>query len=116
LSAREDSGQAAVELIGAAALLTIVGLATFQVLAAGHAMAVADGAAEAAALAMANGKDPDEAVEAATPGWPRRAVQVKHGGGAVRVTLTPRTPLAMLRGRLHVSADAWVRRPAAAEP
>ena len=100
------------ELIGAAALLTIVGLAAFQVLVTGHAVAVADGAAEAAALALANGEDPDEAVKAATPGWPRRAVRVKHDGGAVRVTLAPRTPLGILRGRVRVAAEAWVRTPA----
>ena len=109
-------GQATVELLGAAALLAIAALAAFQVLAAGQAAAVADGAAEAAALALANGRDPHEAATEAAPGWPRRAIRVERRGGTVRVTLTPRTPLAMLRGRLHVSADAWVRRPAAAEP
>lgn len=108
---RAERGQAAVELIGAAALLTIAGLAVFQVLAAGQTMAVADGAAEAAAIAVTNGEDPEEAVEAATPGWPRRAVELERRGGAVRVTLAPRTPLGILRGRLRVAAEAWVRRP-----
>ena len=111
MKAGGESGQAAVELIGAAALLTIAGLAAFQVLAAGHAMAVADGAAEAAAIAVANGADPDRAVRAATPGWPRRAVALERRGGVVRVTLAPRTPLGILRGRLRVAAEAWVRRP-----
>jgi hypothetical protein len=100
-----------VELIGAAALLTVAGLAAFQVLAAGHALAVADGAAEAAAIAVANGEDPRSAVKTATPGWPRRTVALERRGGAVRVTLAPRTPLGILRGRLRVAAEAWVRRP-----
>jgi hypothetical protein len=110
---RPERGQAAVELVGAAALLVIAGLAAFQLLAAGHAAAVADGAAEAAAMALANGRDPAQAAAAAAPGWPRRAMRVERDGGAVRVTLAPRTPLGMLRGRLRVSAEAWIRPPAA---
>ena len=101
------------ELIGAAALLALAGLVAFQVLATGHAVAVADGAAEAAALALANGDDPERAAGAAAPGWPRRAMRVDRDGGAVRVTLTPRTPLGILSGRLRVSGQAWIRRPAA---
>ena len=106
-----ERGQAAVELVGAAALLTIAGLAAFGVLSAGHAVAVADGAAEAAALALANGHDPERAARAAAPGWPRQAVRLQRDGGMVRVTLVPRTPLGILRGRLRVTAQAWVRRP-----
>jgi hypothetical protein len=108
---RAERGQATVELVGAAALLAIAGLAAFQILAAGHAAAVADGAAEAAALALANGGDPERAAAAAAPGWPRRAMRVEHEAGAVRVTLVPRSPLAILRGRIRVSGEAWVRRP-----
>ena len=106
-----ERGQAAVELVGAAALLTIAGLAAFGVLSAGHAVAVADGAAEAAALALANGHDPEPAARAAAPGWPRQAVRLQRDGGMIRVTLVPRTPLGILRGRLRVTAQAWVRRP-----
>jgi len=113
VSPRAEHGQAAVELVGAAALLALAGLAVFQILAAGHAAAVADSAAEAAALALANGRDPDRAARAAAPGWPRRALRVERAGDAVRVTLTARTPLAVLRGRVRVSAEAWVRRPRA---
>jgi hypothetical protein len=111
-TAQPQGGQAAVELLGVAMVLTIAGLATFQILAAGQAAAVADGAAEAAALALANGSDPESAATAAAPGWPRPAVRVEREGGTVRVTLTPRTPLGILRGRLRVTGDAWVRAPA----
>jgi hypothetical protein len=111
-----EGGQAAVELVGAAALLAIAGLAAFQILAAGHAIAVADGAAEAAALALANGRDPERAAGAAAPGWPRRAMRVEHHGGAVRVTVVPRTPLGILRGHLRVRGEAWVRRPEGRPP
>jgi hypothetical protein len=111
-SGRAEAGQAAIELIGATALLVVAGLAAFQVLAAGQAVAVADGAAEAAALALANGQDPERAAGAAAPGWPGRAMHVERERGAVRVTLMPRTPLGILRGRLRVTARAWVRTPA----
>jgi hypothetical protein len=106
-----EGGQAAVELVGVALLLTIAGLVAFQVLAAGQAVTVADGAAEAAALALANGNDPDRAAATAAPGWPRRAVRVERAGGAVSVTLAPRTPLGILRARLRVTSRAWVRPP-----
>ena len=108
---RSDEGQAAVELIGAAVLLALAGLVALQLLAAGHAAAIADGAAEAAALAVANDRDPARAAAAAAPGWPRRAVRTEQRGGAVRVTVEPRTPLGFLRGRLQVAAESWVRRP-----
>lgn len=97
------------ELLGAAALLALAGLAAFHILAAGQAAAVADGAAEAAALALANGRDPEQAAAAAAPGWPRRAIRVERNGGEVRVTLVPKTPLGIVRDRLRVTGAAWVR-------
>jgi hypothetical protein len=108
-----EPGQAAVELVGVAMIMALAGLVAFQVLAAGHAAAVADGAAEAAALAVANGRDPGRAAARATPGWPRRAVRVERDGGAVRVTLAPRAVLGILRGRFRVTGTAWARPPGA---
>ena len=52
-------GQATVELVAAAVALMIAALALFQVLAAGRMAAIADGAAEAAAIAVVNGRDPE---------------------------------------------------------
>jgi hypothetical protein len=109
---KHEGGQAATELVAATVLLAVTGLVALQVLAAGHAAAVADGAAEAAALALANGRDPGQAADAAAPGWPRKSVRVEQRGGHVRVTVAPRTPLRVLRGRLRLSAEAWVRSPA----
>ena len=109
---RGEGGQAAVELVGATTLLALAGIVALQVLAAGHAAAVADGAAEAAALALANGRDPERAAAAAAPGWPREAVRVEQRGGHVRVIVAPHTPLRVLRGRLRLGAEAWVRPPA----
>ena len=99
------------ELVGAAALLTIAGLAAFQVLAAGHAVAVADGAAEAAPRAPRERARPGARRPRGGAGMAAPRVRVERDGGTVRVTLAPRTPLGILRGRLRVTAEAWVRRP-----
>jgi hypothetical protein len=52
-------GQASVELVAAAVALMVAGLAVFQVFVAGRMSAIADGAAEAAAIAAVNGDDPE---------------------------------------------------------
>ena len=106
-----DRGQASVELVGAGLLLVVAALAAFQILAAGQAASVADGAAEAAAIALVNGRDPESAARAAAPGWARDEVQVRTRGERVIVTLAAPAALRALRGRLRVSADATVRRP-----
>jgi len=109
------SGQASIELVGGALGLLAVALAGFQLLAAGYAAVMADHAAEAAALALANGREGRPAAQAAVPGWPARATRVRVDGGAVRVTLVPPSPLGFLRGRLAAHATATVRRSADAQ-
>ena len=52
--ARED-GQATVELVAALPALLLTGLLVLQLLATGYALTLADGAAEAGALALASG-------------------------------------------------------------
>jgi hypothetical protein len=47
-------GQASVELVGVAGALLLASLIAFQLLAVGYAVVMADHAAEAAALALAN--------------------------------------------------------------
>lgn len=104
-------GQASVEMVGAVVALAVGALALFQVLAAGRTAVVADGAAQAAAMALVNGRDPAEAARAATPGWPGRRVHVREHAGRVRVTLDSPAALRSLRAPLRVSAEAVVRRP-----
>jgi hypothetical protein len=104
-------GQATVELIGSAAFVLLTGLVALQLLAAGYAAAMADNAAEAAALAIANGRDPVREARAALPGWPARAVAVRARQGRVGVELSPPSPLGFLRRHLRVSATATVREP-----
>jgi hypothetical protein len=85
------------------------GLVAFQLLAVGYGAVMADHAAEAAALALANGHDPEAAVRSAVPGWPGSATRVARAGGRVTVTLTAPSPLRFLRDRLAVTGEATVR-------
>jgi hypothetical protein len=102
-------GQASVELAGGVAAVLLVGLIGFQLLAVGYGAVMADHAAEAAALALAVGSDPDEAAAAAVPGWPQNALRVRSAADRVEVTLLPPTALSFLRGRLAVTGAAAVR-------
>ncbi len=106
-----DRGQASVELVAAALALVIGGLAVFQVLAAGHAASVADNAAEAAALALVNGGNPEAAARAAAPPQARRGLRVSRQAGHVTVTLRAPAALHLLPGHFEVTARAAVRRP-----
>jgi Flp pilus assembly protein TadG len=106
-----EAGQASVELVAAALALVIGGLAAFQVLAAGHAASVADNAAEAGALALVNGGDPEAAARAAAPPWARRGLRVSRQAGQVRVSLQAPAALRLLPGHFEATAHAVVRRP-----
>ena len=112
VSGRESahaSAQAAVEVVAGSLATLLAGLVALQLLAAGYAVVMADHAAEAAALALANGRDAAGAARAAVPGWPEAATEVAVRGGTVSVTLRPPTALGFLRGRLAVTARAAVR-------
>ena len=110
-----NPGQASVELVGGLAALLLLALVGFQLLAVGYGAVMADHAAEAAALALANGSDPDEAARAAVPGWPKDALRVRSAPDRVEVTLLPPSPLSFLRGRLAVTGEAAVRQTPASE-
>jgi hypothetical protein len=107
----DDRGQASLELIGALPLLAAVAIACFHLLAAGHASALADGAAEAAAIALASGGRAERAAREAVPGWASDRLDVAVAGGRVTVRLRAPTPIAALSGALEMSSTAWVRRP-----
>jgi hypothetical protein len=102
-------GQASVELLGGAVAVLLLGLVGFQLLAVGYAAVMADHAAEAAALALANGADPGEAAAGAVPGWPRRAMRLRREDGRLRLTLLAPSPLRFLRERLAIRSEAVVR-------
>lgn len=107
-----ERGQASVELLAAVPALLLAGLVSLQLLAAGYALTLADGAAEAGALALAAGRPPAAAVRAALPGWAERRVRVDVSGGRVAVRLEPPSPVPGIAERLASESEAWVRRPA----
>ncbi len=104
-----EEGQATVELVAALPALLLAGLLALQLLAAGYALTLADGAAEAGALALAAGRPAAGAARGALPGWARDDVDVSVRGGTVTVRLRPPSPLPVLADRLAVSSSAAAR-------
>lgn len=105
-----QSGQASIELLGAVPVVLVLGLVLFQLLAVGYASVLAGSAAEAGALALAGGSDPEAGVREALPGWSRVHARVTVTGETVRLRLLPPSPLAALARRLEVKAQASVER------
>ena len=108
------SGQASVELLAALPALALAAALAIQLLLVGYSLTIADGAAEAGALAGAAGRDAREAAREALPGWARGRSEVSAGEGRVRVEIRPPTPLAALADALTISSEAWSRPPGAA--
>jgi hypothetical protein len=102
-------GQASVELLAGIPALALAGLVAFQLLVTGYSLTLADGAAEAGALADAAGNDPERAARDALPAWARGRATVSSKGGRVVVDLRPPAPLPALAERLEVSSEAWAR-------
>lgn len=86
---RRQRGQATVEIVAMLPLLAVATLAVLQLLAAGVAREMAGHAAEAGAVAIAQGHDAREAARAAVPAWSRRGIAVRVSGRRVRVRLRP---------------------------
>ena len=104
-----ERGQATVELVAALPALLLAALVALQLLVAGYALTLADGAAEAGALALASGGSATEAAQAALPGWAEDDVAVGVEGGRVSVRLRPPSPIEALSERLAVSSSAAAR-------
>lgn len=105
----EAEGQATVELIAALPALLLAALLALQLLAAGYALTLADGAAEAGALALASGGSAEEAAREALPGWAEDDVAVAVEGGEVSVRLRPPSPFEAIAERLVVTSAASAR-------
>jgi hypothetical protein len=103
------SGQAAIELVAAVPALLLAALVALQLLATGYALTLADGAAEAGALALASGQPAVAAARDALPGWAEDDVAVTVGGGQVTVRLAPPSPLPAVANRLAVTSSASAR-------
>jgi hypothetical protein len=104
-----ERGQATVELVAALPALLLAALVALQLLVAGYALTLADGAAEAGALALASGGSAAEAARAALPGWAEDDVSVAVEGGRVSVRLLPPSPIEALSERLVISSSAAAR-------
>lgn len=103
---RGDRGQATVEAVAGIAALALTGLVCLQLLATGYSLTLADGAAEAGAIATVRGGSVEAAVRKALPGWSRSRVEVSRTGSIVRVRLRPPALFRVLSERLAVSATA----------
>jgi hypothetical protein len=104
-----EDGQATVELVAALPALLLAGLIALQLLAAGYALTLADGAAEAGALALAAGQPAAAAARDALPDWAEDDVEVSVRGRRIVVRLRPPSPLPALADRLAVTSSAAVR-------
>jgi hypothetical protein len=105
-------GQASVELLAALPALFLAAAIAVQLLLVGYSLSIADGAAEAGALAGAAGRDAGRAAREALPGWARGRSRVSADDGRVRVEVRPPAPLAAVASALTVSSEAWSRPPA----
>lgn len=105
-------GQASVELIGMLPVLVVVVLAVGQVLAAGAARELAGTAAQAGAMALLQGRDPEASAARAVPAWGRRDVRIDVDGRRITVRLRPRGVLPGMAALLTATstADAGPRR------
>jgi hypothetical protein len=104
-------GQASVELLAALPALVLAAAFALQLLLVGYSLTIADGAAEAGALAGAAGQDARSAARSALPGWARGRSRVSSVGGGVRVEVRPPAPLPAIADALTVSSEAWSRPP-----
>ncbi len=108
-SLRAETGQATVELVAAVPALILAALISLQLLAAGYALTLADGAAEAGALALAEGGSAAKAARAALPGWADGNVSVAVEGEEVIVHLRPPSPFGAIADHLAVTSTASAR-------
>lgn len=105
----KEEGQSTVELLAALPALLLAGLLALQLLLAGYALTLADGAAEAGALALVAGRPAGEAARDAVPDWAEDRIDVSIRGGRVTVRLRPPSPLPALADELAVTSSAMAR-------
>ncbi len=104
-----ERGQATVELLAAIPLLLIAGAIALQLLLAGYALTLADGAAEAGGLALAAGRPAKSAAEKSLPSWAEDRAEIAVQGGEVTVRLAPPSLLAGVGDHLVVTGGSFAR-------
>jgi hypothetical protein len=106
-----QAGQATVELIAAIPLLLIAGAVALQLLVTGYVLTLADGAAEAGALALAAGQPGISAARESLPEWAQDGAEITVQGGEVRVRLRPPSPIEAVAKHLAITSTAYARPP-----
>jgi hypothetical protein len=104
-----ERGQATVEAVAAIPLLLLAGVVALQLMATGYLLTLADGAAEAGALALASGRPAREVATATLPGWVEERAEVAVRGGEVNVRLRPPSLVPGLADALTVTSVAFAR-------
>jgi hypothetical protein len=104
-----ERGQASIELVAGLPALLVAAMLALQLLAAGYALTLADGAAEAGALALASGDSAESAAREALPGWAKDDIDVSVRGGRITVRLRPLSPFPGIGRRLEVTTSAVAR-------
>lgn len=104
-----ESGQATVELLAAVPLLLLAGSIALQLLLTGYTLSLADGAAEAGALALAAGQPAKAAAEESLPDWADDDSEVSVNGGEVKVRLKPPSLFPAVGDRLSVTSTSFAR-------
>ena len=104
-----ESGQASVELVATLPAMVLGAMIALQLAITGYSLHLADGAAEAGALASAAGKDPHAAAEAALPDWAADSFDVSSEDGLIEVAVRPPAPLPAISAALEVRANAWTK-------
>jgi hypothetical protein len=87
----------------------LAALVAAQLLVTAYTLHLADGAAEAGALALAAGTQAEPAARASLPGWARDRIGVPATEGRVEVTVRPPAPLPGIAAAFEVSSTAWAR-------
>ncbi len=104
-----SEGQASLELLATVPAMLLGAVIALQLAITGYALHLADGAAEAGALAAAAGTDAEAAAVAALPGWAADRVDVAIEDGRIEVAVRPPAPLPEISSALEVTGEAWAR-------
>jgi hypothetical protein len=108
---RSESGQASLELVAGLPVLLAATAVVFQLLVLGYCSSLADGAAEAGALAAAAGRPVEPAVRETLPGWAKDRLELDREGQRLHIELRAPSPLEALGTPLAVGSSVWVRTP-----
>jgi len=100
-------GQAQIELLACLPALLLAGLIAAQLLVAAYSQSLGDGAAEAGAIALADGREVEQAATDAMPDWAAGRIEVEVDGSVVVVVIRVPALVPGLGDRLELRSDAY---------